>query len=156
LLDRFGGTTNPRAAEQVARACVLGSGAAADPAVPVRLAELLAGFDGDGTEKADASSTLGAVLYRDGRSTDAIGRLEEAIRVRGGEGAPRDWAFLAMAHYRLRHRDEARRWLDQLRQHQPNTDPNQFWDELEVRLLRGEAEAMVLYDPAFPADPFVP
>ncbi len=154
LLDRFGGTTNPRAAEHVARACVLGSGAAADPAVPVRLAELLAGFDGDGTEKADASSTLGAVLYRDGRSADAIGRLEEAIRIRGEEGAPRDWAFLAMSHHRLGHPDEARSWLDKLRQHQPSADPNEFWRELEIRLLCNEAEAVILYDPAFPEDPF--
>ena len=64
------------------------------------------------------------------------------------------WPFLAMAHHRLGHRDEARRWLDRLRARQPSTDPAQFWDELEIRLLRGEAEAVVLYDPVFPDDPF--
>jgi len=26
--------------------------------------------------------------------------------------------------------------------------------ELELRLLRSEAEALILYDPVFPADPF--
>jgi hypothetical protein len=34
------------------------------------------------------------------------------------------------------------------------TDPAQFWAELGIRLLRAEAEAVVLYDPAFPDDPF--
>ena len=60
----------------------------------------------------------------------------------------------ALAHHRLGHRDEARRWLDRLREHRPSEDPARFWDELEVRLLRGEAEAVVLYDPVFPVDPF--
>ncbi len=59
-----------------------------------------------------------------------------------------------MAHHRLGHRDEARRWLDRLRNHEPSTDPDNFWDELEIRLLRSEAEAVVIYDPLFPADPF--
>jgi hypothetical protein len=59
-----------------------------------------------------------------------------------------------MAHHRLGHPDEARRWLDRLRNRQPSADSTRFWDELEVRLLRSEAEALVLYDPAFPDDPF--
>ena len=33
-------------------------------------------------------------------------------------------------------------------------DPARFWDELEIRLLRSEAEAVVLYDAAFSDDPF--
>ncbi len=88
-----------------------------------------------------------AALYRSGR-------LEEAIRLRGGGSVPADWPFLAMAHHRLGHRDEARRWLDQLRNHQLSADPAQFWNELQIRLLRSEAEAVILYDPIFPADPF--
>ena len=59
-----------------------------------------------------------------------------------------------MAHHRLGQRAEARRWLDRLREHQPSTDPTQFWDELAIRLLRSEAEALILYDPVFPDDPF--
>jgi hypothetical protein len=45
-------------------------------------------------------------------------------------------------------RDPAKR----LRSRGPSTDPNGFWNELEVRLLGNEAEATILYDPAFPAD----
>jgi hypothetical protein len=61
-----------------------------------------------------------------------------------------------MAHHRLGHPDEARRWLDRLRELQISTDPAQFWLELEVRLLRSEAEAVILYDPIFPEHPFAP
>ena len=64
--------------------------------------------------------------------------------------------FLAMAHHRLGHHDEARRWLDRFRDRSPILDPSEFWDELEIRLLRTEAEAVVLWDPIFPADPFTP
>jgi hypothetical protein len=61
-----------------------------------------------------------------------------------------------MAHQRLGHHDEARRWLDRFRDRGPNLDPSALWDELEIRLLRAEAEAVALWDPIFPADPFSP
>jgi tetratricopeptide (TPR) repeat protein len=154
LLDLFRRTIDARAAGEVARAWALAPGPPADPAAPLRLAEVAVGPDADAVEKADALTTLGAALYRAGRSDAAIGRLEEAIRARGGAGSPRDWAFLALAHHRLGHRAEARRWLDRLREHRPSEDPAQFWDELEIRLLRREAEAVILYDPAFPDNPF--
>jgi tetratricopeptide (TPR) repeat protein len=154
LLDRFGKTIDPRAAGEVTRTCALGPGAAADPAVPVRLAEAAFSSDWHGTEKANILSALGAALYRAGRCDEAIRRLEEAIPLRSGTSVPLDWPFLAMAHHRLGHHDEARRWLDRLRERQPIADPAQFWDELELRLLRSEAEALILYDPVFPADPF--
>jgi len=100
-------------------------------------------------------NTLGAALYRAGRFEDAIRRLEEGIQLRGGgQGNPFDWLFLAMAHHRLGHREEARRWLDRLRDYQPTGSPDQFTQELELRLVRSEAEALILYDPIFPADPF--
>jgi WD40 repeat protein/tetratricopeptide (TPR) repeat protein len=158
LLARFDGTIDARAAGEVARAWALAPGPAGDPAAPLRLAEVAAapdtGFYGDLGEKADAVTTLGAALVRAGRPAEAIGRLEEAIRARGGSDSPRDWAFLALAHHRLGHRTEARRWLDRLREHRPNEDPARFWDELEIRLLRSEAEAVILHDPVFPDDPF--
>jgi WD40 repeat protein/Flp pilus assembly protein TadD len=151
-LDRFGGTTNPWTANHVAWACALGPDATADPGVPVRLAEIAVRGIGAGDKHA-VLDTLGAALYRAGRYDEAIGQLEEGIRLRGGEH-PGDWPFLAMAHHRLGHRDQARRWLDRLREHRPSTGPAQFWGELETRLLRSEAEAVILYDPVFPADPF--
>ena len=84
---------------------------------------------------------------------EAIDRLDEGIKFRNATEA-HSWVFLAMAHHRLGHRDDARRYLDRLRNRRPSTDPNEFWNELEIRLLRSEAEAVILYDPVFPADPF--
>jgi hypothetical protein len=151
LLDRFGGTINPWTANQVARSCVLGPEGATDPERTVRLAEAAA-HGAVESGRADALTTLGAALYRAGRCDAAIHRLEEAIQARGEPAI--GWAFLAMAHHGLGHRDEARRWLDRLREHRPSEDPARFWDELEARLLRSEAEAVILDDPVFPADPF--
>ena len=96
----------------------------------------------------------GAALYRAGRFEVAIDRIENGIKERNGKQEAADWTFLAMAHHRLGHHDQARRYLDRLRNRQPSTDPNVFWDELEIRLVRSEAEAVILYDPIFPADPF--
>ena len=97
--------------------------------------------------------TLGAALYRAGRFDEAIRRLEESIQLPNSESRQEYSAFLAMAHHRLGHRDEARHWLDRLQGYQPDSDRG-FWTELEIRLLRSEAEAVILYDPIFPADPF--
>jgi tetratricopeptide (TPR) repeat protein len=154
VLDRLGGTTEASTANSVAWACAVGPEATADPAVPVRLAEIAVRGAGGTINKPNYLNTLGAALYRAGRYHEAIRSLEEGIRLQSGAGVPQDWAFLALAHHRLGHRDEARRWLDRLRQHQPSHDPAAFWHELEVRLLRSEAEAVILYDPAFPDDPF--
>jgi tetratricopeptide (TPR) repeat protein len=119
----------------------------------VRLAEIaLQGTTGAG--KAAVLNTLGAALYRAGRFDEAIRRLQEGIQLRNGRSVAQDWAFLAMAHFRLGHRDEARRWLDRFRARPPVADPAKFWNELEIRLLRSEAKAVVFDDPAFPDDPF--
>ena len=155
ILDRFGTTSNASVAASVAWACALGPDATADLDCPVRLAELAVqkppAFN---SLRADYSNRLGASLYRAGRFDAAIHQLEEAIRVRGGVHRPEDCVFLAMAHHRQGHRAEAGRWLDRLQDHQPSADPNEFWSELEIRLLRSEAEAVILYDSAFPDDPF--
>jgi tetratricopeptide (TPR) repeat protein len=132
LLRRLGGTINYWTANPVARSCVLGPEGAADPERTVRLAEAAGHPDYwiQETEKADALSTLGAALYRAGRCREAIGPLEEAIQTGPGAAVPQVWPFLAMAHHRLGHREEALRWLDQLREHKPSGDPAQFWLEL--------------------------
>jgi tetratricopeptide (TPR) repeat protein len=153
VLDRFGGTINPWTAGVVAWACTLAPDAPVDPGLPVRLAEIAVK---DEFIKPVALRMLGAALYRAGRCDEAIPRLEQAIPARREGGVPQDWAFLALAHHRLGHNGEAHRWLDKLRNHQPSssTDSTRFWEELEIRLLRSEAEAVILYDPVFPDDPF--
>ncbi len=110
-------------AHMVACACVLGPDATADPEVPVRLAEAALKGAAPAIPSPYYLNTLGAALYRAGRFDEAIRRLEEGIRLGTGRARPEDWAFLAMAHHRLGHRDEACRWLDRLRNHQPSADP---------------------------------
>jgi tetratricopeptide (TPR) repeat protein len=154
LLDRFHEPLTSEESNEVAWQCAIGPYAVADPESPVRLAEsALERLDRKNPDYPSVLNTLGATLYRAGRFEEAIRRLEEAIQVRGGEH-PGDWPFLAMAHQRLGHRVEARRWLERLRGFQPSADPDQFGVELWIRLLRSEAEAVVLYDPVFPNDPF--
>jgi hypothetical protein len=97
-------------------------------------------------------SAHGAALYRTGRFEDAARWLKEEHP--DVEEDPASWPFLAMAHHHLGHSDEARHWLEKLRGRQPSADPDQFWEELEFRLLRSEAEAVIFYDPVFPTNPF--
>ncbi len=152
-LDRFGGTIPASSANYVAWACVLGPDDSADPQVPVRLAEAAVRAAPD-SSKLNALNTLGAALYRAGRFDEAIRRLEDCTRLQGGEGGHDEWVFLAMAHHRLGHRELARRWLDRLQDLGILKDPTKFWEGVEIRVLRSEAEALILYDPVFPADPF--
>jgi WD40 repeat protein/serine/threonine protein kinase/tetratricopeptide (TPR) repeat protein len=153
LLARYGGAANPSTANTVAWSCALVRDVVADRETPVRLAEAaLASFPPD--QKPVVMNTLGATLYRAGRFQEAISRLEEGIQKRGGESLPQDWAFLALAHHQLGHHAEAHSWLDRLRAYPPNKSDGAYWNELEIRLLRREAEAMILYDPSFPTDPF--
>jgi WD40 repeat protein/tetratricopeptide (TPR) repeat protein len=56
---------------------------------------------------------LGQALYRTGRWEAAVLELNKALLLRASEAwAVEDWLFLAMAHHRLGHGAEARRWLD--------------------------------------------
>jgi WD40 repeat protein/serine/threonine protein kinase/tetratricopeptide (TPR) repeat protein len=153
LLDRYGRSSGSLTANDVAWYCVLAPDAVADRAAPVRLAQ--SAVDGaPAAAKPVYLNTLGAALYRAGRFQEAVSRLEEGIRGRGDESLPQDWVFLAMAHRQLGHDAEARGWLDRLRAYRPNERPKYDWNELEIRLLRREAEAVILYDPIFPTDPF--
>jgi len=153
VLDRFGRTADARVANDAASFCSLAPGMDDRLNELVRLAELAVNSS---TGRGDGYflTTFGAALYRAGRFEEAVRRLDQAIRFKGATAEHRDWAFLALAHHRLGHRELAHRCLESLRSSPPSTDPNQFWTELEIRLLRSEAEATILYDPIFPADPF--
>ena len=157
LLDRFRKTTDPEAANDVVWYCVAVPSGVADHEALIRLAELaLKGYDP--AQARFLPNPLGAALYRVGRFADAIRLLEEEIQLKKGREQPANWAFLAMAHFRVGHEYEARRWLDQFKNYHPSGQPDvhfrDFWDDLETRLLLSEAKAVVLFDPNFPADPF--
>jgi WD40 repeat protein/serine/threonine protein kinase/tetratricopeptide (TPR) repeat protein len=145
LLKRFGGTTDPAQANDVAWCCVLAPDAVADPKAPVRLAEAaLVGQAETGSARGDVLKTLGATLYRAGRFEEAIHRLDESIQTRGDGGDPRAFAFLALAHHRLGHRDQAERWLAKLLASQPNEGFDFSRYDVEIRILRREAESLIM------------
>jgi tetratricopeptide (TPR) repeat protein len=155
MLDRFRSATDRRIGYSVAWWSVMDVSEEPNLSEIVRLAEI--GVNGAmESQKAALLNTLGAALYRAGRFAEAVRRLDEGIQKRNGESIWADWVFLAMAHHRLGHHDEARRWLDRFRDGSPDLVRSGYREELEARLLRTEAEAVVLWDPIFPADPFAP
>jgi tetratricopeptide (TPR) repeat protein len=144
LLRRFGKTTDPPQAESVAWYCVLAPDAVADHEALVRLAEAaLAGHPKRGKERSDVLKTLGAALFRAGRFEEAIRRLDESIETRGDGGDPRGFAFLALAHHRLGHRDQAERWLTRLVASRPKEGFDFSLDDVEIRILSREAETLI-------------
>jgi eukaryotic-like serine/threonine-protein kinase len=89
-------------------------------------------------------NTSGALLYRAGRHRDAIDRLMEGIKIRERNAeTPQDWAFLAMACQKLGRHEEARRWLQKLRNWRGEVTTKIFFDNLEIEVLRDEAEKVV-------------
>lgn len=90
----------------------------------------------------------GVVLYRLGRYRDAAAGLRQAVAAIGSEGTPRDQVILAMANHRLGNRDEARRWLAKL---PPPQDHRSESFDPDIEILRQEAKALILSEPAFPA-----
>ena len=67
-------------------------------------------------------NTLGVARYRADQWHEAIEALEKSISLQGDNSL--DWFFLAMAHQRLGHEEEARRWYDQavewMKKHNPD------------------------------------
>jgi WD40 repeat protein/tetratricopeptide (TPR) repeat protein len=93
--------------------CTLSARSGADPDHIVSLAvELLAKSSRDHWHV----NQLGAALYRAGRFEEAVTRLTEATELSCHPYRTNmlsTWFYLAMAHHRLGHAEEAHRWLDQ-------------------------------------------
>jgi hypothetical protein len=94
-------------------------------------------------------NTLGAVLYRAGRFEEAVHQLGRAVEVEGG-GTALDALFLAMAHQKLGHSEEARRWLrlgtavEPIAVRNPGVIGDSSWNfALELEILRREARTMI-------------
>jgi tetratricopeptide (TPR) repeat protein len=156
ILERFGKTEDADAAYWVAWSCVLVPDAVAQPALLVPLAE-------KGVAKAptnyDYQNALGAALYRADRFEEAVKRLNEAAAAYKPDSGFRqpiayNWFFLAMAHHRLGHSDEAQKWLDkavqwtdqagQEKEKDPAIKVPMPWNRrLTLQLLRREAETLI-------------
>jgi len=120
----------------------------------VRLAEqpVEADPDSDGYLK-----TLGGILYRAGRVEDGVQRLTEANNMiedpdtESNSSLAYTCYFLAMAHHKLGHDEEAEKglqkateWTDKvLTEHEEGTTPQSWNRRLTLKLLREEAEGMI-------------
>ena len=63
-------------------------------------------------QEGDRLLALGAALYGTGRWQDAIETLKRADRLSGGKDHSYNAYFIAMAHWQLGNKEEARRWYD--------------------------------------------
>jgi Flp pilus assembly protein TadD len=143
LLQQFGKTENPNEANSLAWTCVLAPNAVADPTLAVQLAEKAV----KSSPKTSAYlNTLGAAHYRAGQYDRAIQRLNEAMQAQGQGGTVEDWLFLALAHQKLGHADEAKQWLDKAVAWIEKADREKTLsprNRLEVQWLCQEAEDLI-------------
>jgi WD40 repeat protein/tetratricopeptide (TPR) repeat protein len=138
--------------------CALAPGGMPDPSPHLQQTErLLASFP-KVYKNYSTLTALGAALYRGGQFEASIRRLNEALAAHGKGGTAHNLLFLAMAHHRLGHADEARRclkeagaWIERVTQTKLR-DPNfpaqlqgLSWQHqvLLARPLRAEAEALL-------------
>jgi len=145
LLREFAATKDPEAALWCAWSCVLGVNSAADARRAVRLAQQAVG---SGPRDFRALLTLGAAQFRTGDAQAAVRQLTLAASPPAGFTSPAySPYFLAMAHYRLGHQGEARRWLKEAlritRQHLAAEPPPSWGRRLTLELLRREAEGLI-------------
>jgi tetratricopeptide (TPR) repeat protein len=150
LLRASGKSDDVEAVEHVAWALVRAPGMVPDRGRPVALAEKAVVKD---PGNVNYVGTLGAALYRAGRHDEAVKRLEKALALRTDDSREWDWLFLAMAHHRLGHTDEAKVRLKQAVERLDDSARRQaldWWMRKELDLIRREAEG-VLKQPAGPS-----
>ena len=111
-----------------------------------------------------AGLALGTTLYRAGHHREALEAIGHALKTTASGKSIRAALVLAIVHERLGDSRAAHDWLDQAttiyrdfdRQAVPAAARFSWADKLELAMLRSEAEALIMYDPVFPADPFAP
>jgi tetratricopeptide (TPR) repeat protein len=83
-------------------------------------------------------NTLGVAHYRASKWKKALASLDKSVELRqGGDGF--DWFFLAMTHWKLANKDEARKWYDKgVQWMEKHAKQNE-----ELRLFRSEAQALL-------------
>jgi uncharacterized protein HemY len=140
MLAKWGPTKDPTQAHSIAWACALGPNSVADFKPVLRLAEMTVAQSPNDPNLLNA---LGAVLYRAGRSEEAIKRLQDSVaNSRTKQGSAFDWLFLALAHAKLGHAEEANRCLAKASEFSKAL--RKPWSQqLEFDILHREAEAAV-------------
>ena len=106
-----------------------------DPARAVRLAKKAVEA---APKKEFIWNTLGAAHYRAGDWKAAIAALQKCMALRSG-GDSNDFFFLAMAHWQLGNKDQARKWYDRAVEWMEKNKPR----HAELLRFRAEAEALL-------------
>jgi WD40 repeat protein/tetratricopeptide (TPR) repeat protein len=157
LLDRFEQVNLARTANNAAWACALAPNAVKKIDRAVRLAQRAVDL---APGNADYLDTLGAVHYRANDMEGTIRLLGQSASLSVSSNAPRtslttafDRLFLAMAHYRLGHVEEASELLELVVQQLDAGGQNGMgsagvllsdpWQKRELNLLRDEAEKLI-------------
>jgi tetratricopeptide (TPR) repeat protein len=149
VMTMYGNFNEPRTAFLVARICSLAPDAVP---VPTRLVQL-AGRAVKAQPEPHHIHVLGLALYRNGQFQEAIRQLNRSIEGNWKANAA-NWLVLAMAHHRLGHADEARKWFDRAVRWMDDTDDAprnpvaslatlHRHDSLACLVLRREAEALL-------------
>jgi WD40 repeat protein/serine/threonine protein kinase/tetratricopeptide (TPR) repeat protein len=151
MVAHFQDTEDAQTASFTAWTCALGPGAVLDFAPVLRLAERALGKAPDLPLSHQA---VGAVLYRMDRPGDALPHLQVGLaadNARGHTSPAYLYFFLAMAHHRLGHAQEARAWLEkavaqtdkELRDEAQDAAPALWVRKATLQLLRAEAQALL-------------
>ena len=91
-----------------------------------------------GPEDRKAWNTLGVAQLRAGNWEESIKALRKSMDLRKG-GDSSDWFFLAMAHWHLGNKDQARSWFDQAVSWMDKNQP----ENEELRRFRAEAAELL-------------
>ena len=164
MLDRFGTTQDPVIAERTAKSCLLLPCGSDQLHAADSLAETALARGAEHEFRPFFELAKGLVEYREGNLTAVEQRLGKLV----ADGSP-DWnlappayLILAMAQYRLGEGTKAAESLNRaiqiMDQQVPNlaNAGNSWHGWLMNRTLRSEAEALIIYDPIFPANPIAP
>ncbi len=154
---------SPWALLPLVRAGVLAPGVFDDSLTLVRWAERVVKADSKGPH---ARYVFGLANLRAGRFDEAVKSFELSLADPRHWLDVNNWLGLALAHHHLGHAALARRWykqasdwIDQRQRQRAGGSvayvlPGSLTDWVEILVLRREAEALIIHDPVFPADPF--
>jgi Tfp pilus assembly protein PilF len=143
LVKDFGATDDADVANTVAWTCALAPDALTDLEPARQLAERAVAKKTDQESRNYLLNTLGAVLVRQKKYTDAEARLEEARKAEASGDTPLDWLFLALARAGQGRLDAAKDALARGRKQLKGGDALGWEARLELRLVEAEAARAV-------------
>ncbi len=88
-------------------------------------------------------NTLGVAHYRMGDWKDAVTILENSMEILNGPFESFNTFFLAMAHWKLGEKEQARKWYDQAVQWMEKNQPRNEEQSEELRRFRAEAAELL-------------